>query len=239
MGVSRTAGGGPGGGPGGGAGRSLEQPTDRINADIDAGDQRIGMLNAARLLTMLPRKLLMGILALGLVILAAQTKKEPPVLILIGPPASGKSTQAAMLAKRYQFIVITDVELRKEGRSLDGMNKAFAARMEKVDVSKGLILDGYPETRDQADFLGKVLDTKGLRRPLVVQIDVADDVARERARKQGVDMKQFEELLAEYKRELQTAMETYPSADIWRINGEKTPQEVQQTVRSLLSERLQ
>jgi hypothetical protein len=38
---------------------------------------------------------------------------------------------------------------------------------------------------------------------------------------------------------METAQASYPEADIWRINGEKTPAEVQQTIRSLISERLQ
>lgn len=171
--------------------------------------------------------------------MTAQNAKGPLVLILIGPPASGKSTQTRMLQKRFQFAVISDEELRRDGKGESGMISALESRMAKADLSKGLILDGYPETRAQADALGKLLRAKSLPSPLVVQIDVSDQVARERARKQGLDMKRFEELLAEFKQEMATAQATYPEADIWRINGEKSPEEVQQTIRSLMSERLQ
>jgi adenylate kinase len=170
---------------------------------------------------------------------AAQNAKGPLVLILIGPPASGKSTQTQMLKERFGFAVIADAELLREGKTEAGMTAALESRLAGTDLSKGLILDGYPETRAQADALGRLLRARALPSPLVVQIDVKDAVARERARKQGLDMKQFEALLAEFKREMETAQASYPEADIWRINGEKTPAEVQQTIRSLISERLQ
>jgi adenylate kinase family enzyme len=165
--------------------------------------------------------------------------KGPLVLILIGPPASGKSTQTQMLQQRFGFAVISDDQLRAESSTEAGMIAALEARFSKTDLSKGLILDGYPETRAQADALARLLRAKQLPSPLVVQIDVQDQVARDRAKKQGLDMKRFEALLAEFKQEMATAQSSYPEADIWRINGEKTPQDVQQTIRSLMQERQQ
>jgi adenylate kinase len=165
--------------------------------------------------------------------------RPPLVLVLIGPPASGKSTQTELLVKRYPMPVISDVELRKEGRDEAGMIRALERRLTEEHQRRGLVLDGYPETRKQAEALNRLLESKGLPRPVIVQIDVRDEVARERAKKQGLDPKQFEALLSQYKFQLATAQATYPEADIWKINGEKPPEEVQQTIRSLIAERLQ
>jgi len=52
------------------------------------------------------------VLLLGCVLLAsAQAQSVKPVLILLGPPASGKSTQAALIQKQYGFAMITREQL--------------------------------------------------------------------------------------------------------------------------------
>lgn len=174
----------------------------------------------------------------------AQSSQKPLVLILIGPPASGKSTQARLLEKKFGMPVIADEQLREEARKgeadmLEGMNLALKRRLAGLNPQRGFILDGYPENRKQAEFLAGLVREFVLPQPLVVQIDVSDEVARQRAIKQKTDMKLFEARLREYQQELATARMSYPQADIWTINGDRSPQQVQETIRSLIAERLQ
>src|SRR4051794_15930205 len=49
---------------------------------------------------------------------AGQAQSLKPVLILLGPPAAGKSTQAAMVQKRYGFALITREQLMQDDPSL-------------------------------------------------------------------------------------------------------------------------
>src|SRR5262245_17290784 len=124
-------------------------------------------------------------------VLASAQAQSPakPVLILLGPPGSGKSTQAAMVQKRYGFAWITREQLMQDDPSLlarqkqpeirgveprvdPALNGLFRKRLDKTDISKGLLLDGYPSTKEHGDFLVKVIEEKGLRKPVVLQLDV-------------------------------------------------------------------
>lgn len=50
-------------------------------------------------------------------------------------------------------------------------NRLVAKRLERPDVEKGIILDGYPRTADQAVAMSNLLGRKGFR-PLVVHLKV-------------------------------------------------------------------
>jgi adenylate kinase len=94
-----------------------------------------------------------------------QAQSAKPLVILLGPPASGKSTQAATIQKRFGFASITREQLLQDDPSVlartkqpgiqaieprvdPALNNLFLKRLEKTDISKGLLLDGYPSTKD-------------------------------------------------------------------------------------------
>jgi adenylate kinase len=79
------------------------------------------------------------------------------------------------------------------------LNGLFRKRLEKTDISKGLLLDGYPATKDHGDFLQQVLREKGLGKPLVVKLEMPDSVVRERLK--GQPPAQIEQDLKDYHRE--------------------------------------
>lgn len=160
---------------------------------------------------------------------------KPLVIVLIGPPASGKSTQAEFLVKRYNMALIArDTLARQAGARLD------AALKEKI-VSlngQGFILDGYPSTREEADHLAQLVKEMKLPNPLVIQLNVPDGVARERALQAGGAVKaRFEIDLNQYKRELALARTYYPESDIWTVDGNRAPTEVSETIRLLIADR--
>ena len=116
-------------------------------------------------------------------------------LIFIGPPGSGKGTQAKRLAATHGVPHISTGDILREaiadgtelGRkaapviasgglvSDDLMVGIIKDRLKKSDAQKGFILDGYPRTLVQAEKLdGLVGNGKGDLR--VLQLLVPDDV---------------------------------------------------------------
>jgi adenylate kinase len=49
-------------------------------------------------------------------------------------------------------------------------------RLSQRDAQRGFLLDGYPRTAAQVDYLDEVLAARGLELDMVLQLDVADDV---------------------------------------------------------------
>jgi adenylate kinase len=116
----------------------------------------------------------------------------PANLVLIGPPGSGKGTQALRLAKRFSIPHISTGDMLRqavrEGSPLgqavgsliargelvgdDLMADLVRGRLAKPDTARGFILDGFPRTIAQAQVLDRLMNGRPL---LVVLIEVADD----------------------------------------------------------------
>ena len=115
-----------------------------------------------------------------------------PVLLL-GAPGVGKGTQAQRLASRFNAPQIstgdllrehvrtkTDLgvvakELMNSGKLVpdDIVSGMVAERLGHPDAQDGYILDGFPRTEAQSEWLDDELDRSGARNPLVaVQIQV-------------------------------------------------------------------
>jgi adenylate kinase len=117
------------------------------------------------------------------------------VLLLLGPPGSGKGTQAERLAKQLNIPAISTgemiraevrggTELGKKAQSVmitgglldDTMvNDIVASRLAKPDCANGFMLDGYPRSVGQAEYLGALLPKLGYPQPTIVHIDVPSD----------------------------------------------------------------
>lgn len=126
-------------------------------------------------------------------------------LILLGPPGSGKGTQAVLLAERMGIPHISTGDILREqvaagtelGRRVQAVmsagqlvpdelvNAIVEERLGRPDCVAGCILDGYPRTIAQAERLADVLARRGLR-PVVVNLAVDYNVivARIAARRQ-------------------------------------------------------
>src|SRR5262245_10752600 len=100
----------------------------------------------------------------------AETIIDGPVVLFLGPPGSGKSTQAAAAARflKVPVVAVEDLiaankatfdRIRRSGisgmepQSDPVLNRLFLERVQKADLARGVILDGYPATKDHADFL--------------------------------------------------------------------------------------
>ncbi len=56
------------------------------------------------------------------------------------------------------------------------VNQILESRIAQPDCANGFMLDGYPRTVEQAEFLDGLLRAKGLPEPVVIHLDVPADV---------------------------------------------------------------
>jgi adenylate kinase family enzyme len=165
----------------------------------------------------------------------------------------GKSTQADLIQKRYKFAMITREQLLKDDPSVlarqkqpdlntveprvdPALNGLFLKRLERTDISKGLLLDGYPATKDHGDFFTKVGREKGLAKPLILKLELTDDAVRQRLK--GQDAAQVEQDLKDYHRETDFLSAYFPEANIVKINAEKKPDAVFSEIRKVIDKYL-
>jgi adenylate kinase len=124
----------------------------------------------------------------------------PQYIILLGPPASGKGTQAAQLREFLHLPHVASGDLFRENlkneTDLGKQAKSYMdrgalvpddvtigmvlERLSRPDTAAGALLDGFPRTIAQAEALDKALQAKGQKISLVPSIEVPDDVLIER-----------------------------------------------------------
>ena len=130
-------------------------------------------------------------------------------LILLGAPASGKGTQAAVLTEQFgvpkistgdmlRAAIAAGSELGKQAAGLMNEGKLVPdsvviglvkQRVSQPDAKNGFILDGFPRTVPQADALDALLTGLGTPLDKVVQIDVSRDLLEERATLRRTDIR--------------------------------------------------
>ena len=126
-------------------------------------------------------------------------------LILIGPPGSGKGTQAELLREKNGFVHYSTGEVFRDHIS---RKSAVGAKVEEYvtsgklvpddvvlevvnefmveNIGKPILFDGFPRTIPQAEGLDRVLDEHELAVDMAVLVDLPDDevVKRLTARRQ-------------------------------------------------------
>jgi len=120
-----------------------------------------------------------------------KTRNIGPV-ILLGAPGAGKGTQAKQMVERYGIPQISTgdilrdnvargTELGKQAKAImesgglvpDGLLFGVVEeRLSRPDCARGFILDGFPRTVPQAQWLDTLLEKKG-QAPLVIDISVS------------------------------------------------------------------
>jgi adenylate kinase len=121
-------------------------------------------------------------------------------MVLVGPPAAGKGTQAGRLVDRFGGVHIATGDILRSnadrgtelGRTAsrymdrgelvpdDVMIDMVLERLGEGDCAGGFVLDGFPRTVPQAEALGTRLEELGRPLDAVVSLQVGEDELRER-----------------------------------------------------------
>jgi adenylate kinase len=122
------------------------------------------------------------------------------IIILLGAPGAGKGTQSEILQDRLGMVHISSGDLLRENVKNDTelgrvaneymvkgeyvpdhlMIDMITDRIALPDAERGVILDGFPRTRPQAEALDDALDLKGKQVNSALYITVDDDVLVDR-----------------------------------------------------------
>ncbi len=117
-------------------------------------------------------------------------------LILLGPPGTGKGTQAKRIAERLGLLHIATGDMFREAvqqnSELGRLAKSYMDRGELVpdevtiamlekridqpDAREGAIFDGYPRTLEQARALDEALRGRGKAVDIALHVTASDDV---------------------------------------------------------------
>jgi adenylate kinase len=117
-----------------------------------------------------------------------------PDLVMLGPPGSGKGTQAQPLAEeRGLQYVVTSGLLRSAGPDVQRYIEAGDLVPDDLVVAEvrgaigdgGYVLDGFPRTVAQAEALDTALEDAGRPLPDAVLLDVPDEVVVRRLAGRG------------------------------------------------------
>jgi adenylate kinase len=123
--------------------------------------------------------------------------------VIFGPQGSGKGTQSELLCNNYGFVHISLGDIfrwqmanhtKLAARITRIMNQGLLvpdeiveevihARLEEHDWNWGFVLDGFPRTRPQAEFLFENWNLDA-----VIYLDVPDEVVEERVMKRAASI---------------------------------------------------
>ena len=121
-------------------------------------------------------------------------------LILLGPPASGKGTQAQRLVQRHGIVQLSTGEMLRDAvaaqtpvglKAKDIMASGrlvpdeigvgiISDRLDQPDARSGFILDGFPRTVPQAEALDELLKKKHMKLDAVVELRVNESALLQR-----------------------------------------------------------
>jgi len=121
-------------------------------------------------------------------------------LILLGPPGSGKGTQAQRLVQRYGIVQLSTGEMLRAAvaaetpvglKAKDIMASGglvpddvvvgiISDRIEQPDAAAGFILDGFPRTVPQAEALDELLKDKHMKLDAVIELRVNESALIDR-----------------------------------------------------------
>jgi adenylate kinase len=130
-------------------------------------------------------------------------------LILLGPPGSGKGTQAQRLLHRYGIVQLSTGEMLRAAvaaetpvglRAKDIMASGglvpdeivigiISDRLDQPDAAKGFILDGFPRTVPQAQALDELLKKKHIRLNAAIELRVNESALLQRVETRVAEMR--------------------------------------------------
>lgn len=185
-------------------------------------------------------------------------------IILISPPGGGKGTLAKQLKEKYGYSLIStgdilraeknsDSEIGKQIKNLIGKGNLVPDELINQIIQKEItktqgpfIIDGFPRTVPQGEFLDKITNVD-----LVIYLEVSDETIQERILERGETSgreddqsveRQWHPLLGIIQRRIkQFKEETFPLIDFYKskkiltyVDGEQSIDEVFDQVENIL-----
>jgi len=173
-------------------------------------------------------------------------------IVLLGPPGSGKGTQAKRLAEKFGYLHLSTGDmLREEVKNGTELGRQAQAVMEKGELvpdaliiamiksrldstGDGVILDGFPRTVAQAEALDNMLTDNGQAIDRSLLVDVSDEEVTQRllgrAKIEGRSDDTPDVIanrLGVYKRQTEPIVSYYSDKNLLtRVNGEQDIEQV-------------
>ncbi|KRE51534.1 adenylate kinase [Arthrobacter sp. Soil736] len=187
-------------------------------------------------------------------------------MLIIGPPGSGKGTQAERISERLGLAAISTGDIFRanvKGETRLGIeakkymdagdfvpdsvtNKMVRDRLSEADVQDGFLLDGYPRTTAQVVYLDHIIAGKDDKLDVVLQLTADDEelVARLLGRAQETGRSDDNEAVIRHRLDLyhgqtEAVVATYAERGILvRVDGIGGIGEVTDGVMSILEDLL-
>lgn len=181
--------------------------------------------------------------------------------VMLGPPGSGKGTQAALISARGGVPAISTGDMLRqavaEGSSLgvrvkeildagrlvddETMADVIERRLAAKDAETGFLLDGYPRTIGQAGTLDRILEQRSQELDLVILVEVPEDelIRRALARQRTDDTEDvIRKRLSVYREQTAPLVDHYRSRGLLKaVDGDQSIDEVQADIQDLLAVR--
>ncbi|MGL4632056.1 MAG: adenylate kinase [Leadbetterella sp.] len=187
-------------------------------------------------------------------------------LVIFGPPGAGKGTQSEKIIAKYGFVhcstgdmfrahIGNNTELGQRVKQIlaDGILVPDSITIEMLEnevqknpSAKGFIYDGFPRTVAQAEALDTFLGNKNQSIDLVLQLDVNEDVIKDRiAERQKVSGRaddDAEKLLKRIDEYFQKTIHVLPfyegQGKVIKINGVGEIEEIFKNITSAIDSKI-
>jgi adenylate kinase len=184
------------------------------------------------------------------------------IAVLLGPPGSGKGTQAERIEETFEVPQISTGDILRDhvaretelgARAREFMNRGelvpdeliidiIDRRIEEEDAAHGFLLDGFPRTTEQAVALENLLRERGLPLHAVVLLDVSDEHIIERIRgryeetgREDDNPETVKNRLEVYRKQTEPLIDYYEGkGSLRRVDGVGTIEEITQRIFDVL-----
>ena len=193
--------------------------------------------------------------------------KQLEVIIFLGPPGSGKGTQAKMLSKKIDFQHISVGDLLRENISnntklgklattyvdsgelvpddliIELVNSSVQSLQNNKDSQfSGMILDGFPRTINQASSLDAKISDLGTRIKSAIYLDILDEkiINRLQARGRNDDKPHLiRNRLNVYRDQTEPLLGYYNEKKLLdSINGDQKIEDVNSSILNVITEKV-
>jgi adenylate kinase len=185
-------------------------------------------------------------------------------ILLLGPQGAGKGTQGKLIAAEYaiphvatgdmlRVAMAAGTELGRQVKPIydsgrlvpdELMIALIRERLGEEDAREGFVLDGFPRTMAQAEALEEMLHEIGRDLDVVFELQVPDDVGRERMLKRAAEEgrtddtpEAIDERLRLYHEETKPLIEYYRSRrNLVGIHGDRPVSQVFSEIQQTLEQ---